>query len=42
MSLKIVMLLAGLTGLVGIALGYVLRWILTIGKRGSMELEIKK
>ncbi|TSD03208.1 MAG: uncharacterized protein Athens071416_269 [Parcubacteria group bacterium Athens0714_16] len=42
MSLKIVMLLAGLTGLIGIALGYVLRWILTIGKRGSMELEIKK
>ncbi|MFA5838862.1 MAG: ribonuclease Y [Candidatus Paceibacterota bacterium] len=42
MSLKIAMLLAGLAGLIGIALGYFLRWILTLGKRGSMELEIKK
>lgn len=42
MSLKIAMLLAGLAGLIGIALGYFLRWILTVGKRGSMELEIKK
>ena len=42
MSLKIVMLLAGFAGLIGIALGYFLRWLLTIGKRGSMELEIKK
>jgi ribonuclease Y len=41
MSLKIVILLAGVAGLVGIALGYFLRLIISLGKRGSMELEIK-
>jgi len=41
MSLKIVMLLAGAAGLVGIAIGYFLRMIISLGKRGSMELEIK-
>jgi ribonuclease Y len=41
MSLKIVILLAGVAGLVGIALGYFLRMIISLGKRGSMELEIK-
>jgi ribonuclease Y len=41
MSLKIVMLLAGAAGLIGIALGYFLRLIISLGKRGSMELEIK-
>ncbi len=42
MSLKIVALLAGLAGLVGLALGYYLRLIISLGKRGSMELEIKE
>ncbi|MFA7252338.1 MAG: ribonuclease Y [Candidatus Paceibacterota bacterium] len=41
MSLKIVVLLAGVAGLIGIALGYFLRMIISLGKRGSMELEIK-
>ncbi len=41
MSLKIVFLLAGVAGLIGIALGYFLRMIISLGKRGSMELEIK-
>lgn len=41
MSLKIVLLLAGVAGLVGIAIGYFLRLIISLGKRGSMELEIK-
>jgi ribonuclease Y len=41
MSLKIVLLLAGVAGLVGIAIGYFLRMIISLGKRGSMELEIK-
>jgi ribonuclease Y len=41
MSLKIVILLAGVAGLIGIALGYLLRLIISLGKRGSMELEIK-
>ena len=42
MSLKIVILLASLAGVVGIALGYYLRLIISLGKRGSMELEIKE
>ncbi len=42
MSLKIVVLLASAAGLVGIALGYYLRLIISLGKRGSMELEIKE
>ena len=41
MSTKIVLLLAGAAGLIGIAIGYVLRVIISLGKRGSMELEIK-
>jgi ribonucrease Y len=42
MSFKIVIFLASVAGLVGIALGYYLRLIISLGKRGSMELEIKK
>jgi ribonuclease Y len=42
MSLKIVVLLAGLAGLAGIGLGYYLRLIISLGKRGSMEIEIKE
>lgn len=41
MSLQIVILLAGGAGLTGIALGYFLRLIISLGKKGSMELEIK-
>jgi ribonucrease Y len=41
MSLKIVLLLATVAGLIGITLGYFLRMIISLGKRGSMELEIK-
>ncbi len=42
MSLKVVVLLASLAGALGIALGYYLRLIISLGKRGSMELEIKE
>ncbi|MDE1875196.1 MAG: DUF3552 domain-containing protein, partial [Patescibacteria group bacterium] len=42
MSLTIVIFLASAAALVGIALGYYLRLIISLGKRGSMELEIKK
>src|SRR3989344_4358322 len=42
MSLKIVLLLAGLGTLAGVALGYYLRLIISLGKKGSMELEIKQ
>jgi len=41
MSLTTVILLAGVVGLMGIAIGYYLRLIISLGKRGSMELEIK-
>ena len=42
MSLKIVALIASAAGVLGIALGYYLRLIISLGKRGSMELEIKE
>ncbi|MDO8514502.1 MAG: ribonuclease Y [bacterium] len=42
MSLKIIILLLALSGAIGIALGYFLRLIISLGKRGSMELEIRK
>jgi len=42
MSLKIVILLASAAGLVGIALGYFLRLIISLGKKGSVELDIRR
>ena len=42
MSLKIIFLLLALTGAASIAIGYYLRLIISLGKRGSMEFEIKK
>lgn len=42
MSLKLVMLFVGLAALVGIGFGYFLRWIISLGQRGSMELRIKQ
>jgi len=42
MSIKIVLLLAGFSGLIGIAFGYFLRWIISLGQKGSMELEVKQ
>lgn len=42
MSLKLVLLFVSLAGLVGIAFGYFLRWIISLGQRGSMEIEIKE
>src|SRR3989344_1825318 len=42
MSLKMVLLLSGLGTLAGVALGYYLRLIISLGKKGSMELEIKQ
>ncbi|MBI5134594.1 MAG: ribonuclease Y [Candidatus Taylorbacteria bacterium] len=42
MSIKIVIFLASVAGLVGIALGYYLRLVISLGKKGSMEIEIKK
>jgi vacuolar-type H+-ATPase subunit H len=42
MSLKLALLLAGLTSLVGVGFGYFLRWIISLGQRGSVELRIKQ
>ena len=42
MSLKLVALLLSLAGVLGIAIGYYLRYLITLGKKGSMELEIKE
>ena len=42
MELKLVALIAGAAGILGIALGYYLRLVISLGKKGSMELEIKE
>jgi ribonuclease Y len=42
MDLKILLVLLVVAGLIGTAFGYFLRWIISLGKRGSMELEIKQ
>jgi len=42
MSLKIVLLLVSLAASAGIAFGYFLRWVISLGKKGSMELDIKQ
>lgn len=42
MSLKVVFMLIALSGVIGIGIGYFLRLIISLGKRGSMELEIKQ
>jgi len=42
MSLKVILLFAGVSGLLGIALGYYLRVLIALGKKGSIELQIKQ
>ncbi|MFZ1987711.1 MAG: ribonuclease Y [Minisyncoccia bacterium] len=42
MSIKLVLILLAISGVAGIALGYVLRWLIALGQRGSLELEIKQ
>jgi ribonuclease Y len=42
MSLKLAALFAGLAAFVGIGFGYFLRWIISLGQRGSVELRIKQ
>lgn len=42
MSIKLALALAGFAGLIGIGFGYFLRWIVSLGTRGSMELQIKQ
>lgn len=42
MSLKIILILLALSGVGGVALGYVLRVLIGLASRGSIELEIKQ
>ncbi len=42
LSLKLVLALLAVAGVVGIGIGYYLRLIISLGKRGSMELQIRK
>jgi ribonucrease Y len=42
MSIKLVLTLLAVSGLAGIALGYVLRWLISLSQRGSLELEVKQ
>jgi ribonucrease Y len=42
MSLKIILILLALSGVAGVALGYVLRVLIGLAQRGSLDLEIKQ
>lgn len=42
MSLKIILILLALSGIGGVALGYVLRVLIGLAQRGSVELDIKQ
>ncbi len=42
MSIKIILILLAVSGVAGIALGYVLRLLISLGQRGSLEIEIKQ
>jgi ribonuclease Y len=42
MSFKLILSLLALSGLAGIALGYILRLLIALGQRGSLELEVKQ
>src|SRR5665213_10540 len=42
MSLKIILTLLAISGGAGIGFGYVLRILVSLGQRGSLELEIKQ
>ena len=42
LSIKFILLLLAIAGVAGVAIGYYLRLIISLGKKGSMELEIKQ
>lgn len=42
MSIKFLLLLLGSAGILGIAIGYWLRWLVSLGQKGSVELDIKQ
>jgi len=41
-SLKLIAVFLSLAGVIGVAIGYYLRLIISLGKKGSMELEVKE
>src|SRR3989344_3380660 len=42
MSIKVLLLLLASAGLIGAVVGYVFRWLLTLSRKGSIEVEIKQ
>jgi len=42
MSIKLALILLAISGLAGLGLGYVLRVLIALGQRGSLEIEIKQ
>lgn len=42
MNLVTFVLVTGITGLAGIVIGYFLRWLVTLGQKGSLELSVKQ
>ncbi len=42
METQVIILLLAATLVIGVSFGYILRWIVSMGKRGSMELKIKQ
>jgi ribonuclease Y len=42
MSIKLVLILLAVSGMAGIALGYLLRLLIALGQRGSLEIEVKQ
>ncbi|MBC7836381.1 ribonuclease Y [Acetobacteraceae bacterium] len=42
MSLTYALILMSLTGLLGIIIGYVFRWLFVLSRKGSIELEVKQ
>ena len=42
MSFKLVLVLLALSGILGIFIGYFLRWLVSLGQKGSVELQIKQ
>ena len=42
MSFKLVLVLLALAGILGVVIGYFLRWLVSLGQKGSVELQIKQ
>ena len=42
MSITYALILMGLAGLAGIAIGYIFRWLYGLSQKGSIEVEIKQ